>query len=206
MNNQEALKKIEEINSVIQASNKAIFSGRHMMLYGFIVLVSPIIGTATQWLTFGHDFGEYESIYTSIANTILYWGMAILIGRRIPRSQGSKENPRAAHPLVAKAFSISKPIMFAIAGVICVFSLTGQGAMIYPIILILLGLLFSIYGKFSIPQVSYIAWSYIACGLLHAYLNHFDIPYLSFYFMAYNGLTYIVMGHYLSQGDKVHAQ
>lgn len=206
MNNQEALKKIEEINSVIQSSNRAIFSGRHMMLYGFIVLISPIIGIATQWLTFGHDFGEYQSAYTAIANTMLYWGMAVLIGRRIPRPQRSKENPGTLHPLISKAFSISKPIMYAIAGVVVVFSLSGQGAMIYPVILILIGLLFSIYGKFTIPQVSYIAWSYIACGLLHAYLNHFEIPFLSFYFLAYNGLTYVAMGYFLSREDKVDAQ
>lgn len=201
MEKQEALKKIEEINTVIQASNKALFSGRHMAIYGIIILLIPIIGYCTDWLTFGYEFGNYKMAYISMANTAFFWGLAILIGRYIPRSTSYKQ---VLHPLIEKSFSITRPIMVAILGVVVVFSLMNQGAFIYPVVLILLGLMFSVFGKFSIPAVSYFAWSYIFCGLLHLYLNQFHIPYLGFYFLFYNGLSYLLMGFLLSREEKAH--
>jgi hypothetical protein len=206
METQEALKKIEEINAVIQSSNKALFSGKHMALYGVMLLLIPLIGGITQWLTFGHDFGAYQSAYISLANTFFFWGLAFLIGRVVPRSNYYRQSRATLHPLIQKAFSLSKPIVFSIVGVVIVLSITNQSVIIYPVVFILLGLMFSIFGRFSIPAVSYIAWSYIFCGLLHFYLIQFNIPYLGIYFLVYNGLSYIFMGFLLSKEEKAHGE
>ncbi len=206
MEAQEALRKIEEINAVIQSSNKALFSGKHMALYGVMLLLIPLIGGTTQWLTFGHEFGEYQTVYTSLANIFFYWSLAVLIGRMVPRSNYYRKSRATLHPLIQKAFSLTKPIVFSIIGVVIVLSITNHSEFIYPVVLILLGLMFSILGKFSIPSVSYIAWSYIFCGLLHFYLIQFKIPYLGFYFLAYNGLSYILMGFLLSKEEKAHGE
>jgi len=205
METQEALKKIEEINAVIQCSNKVIFSGRHMAFYGVILLFIPLIGYSTHWLTFGHDFGSFETAYTSVVNTIFYWGLANIIGRFIPRSEIYRRRKQSIHPLIGKAFSITKPIIFAILGVVLVLSFTNQAEFIYPVVLILLGLMFSMFGKFSIPAVSYIAWSLIACGLLHFYLIPNHIPNLGLYFLVYNGLAYILIGFLLTKEEKADA-
>ncbi len=206
METKEALKKIEEINAVIQSSNKALFSGRHMALYGVMLLLIPVIGHTTDWLTFGHDFGSYETAYTSIANTLFYWGLANIIGMFVPRSDLYKSRKQTLHPLIGKAFSITRPIVFAIIGVVLVLSFTNQTEYIYPVVLILLGLMFSMFGKFSIPAVSYVAWSLIACGLLHFYLIPNRIPHLGMYFLAYNGLAYLMMGFLLTKEEKAHAE
>lgn len=206
METQEALKKIDEINAVIQSSNKALFSGKHMTLYGVILLLIPIIGSATHWLTFGHDFGEYQTAYTSLANTFFFCGLALLIGKALPRSTYYRQRKENLHPLIQKAFSLTKPIVFSIIGVVIVLSTTNHPEFIYPVVLILLGVMFSIFGRFSIPVVSYIAWTYIFCGLLHFYLNQFRISNLGFYFLAYNGLSYIFMGFLLSREEKSHGE
>ena len=148
MEQQEALRKIEEINAVIQSSNKALFSGRHMAIYGFMLLLIPLIGSTTRWLTFGHDFGAYETAYTSIANTFFYWGLAMLISRVVPRSEANQLRNENLHPLIQKAFSITRPIMFSIIGLVIVLSATNQPESIYPVVLILIGLMFSMFGIF----------------------------------------------------------
>jgi hypothetical protein len=206
METQEALKKIDEINAVIKSSNKALFSGKHMALYGVMLLLIPLIGSATHWLTFGHNFGEYQTAYTSLANTFFFWGLAVLIGKVVPRSAYYQQRKENLHPLIQKAFSLTKPIVFSIIGVVIVLSITNQSEFIYPVVLILLGVMFSIFGRFSIPAVSYIAWTYIFCGLLHFYLNQFSISNLGFYFLVYNGLSYIFMGYLLSKEEKSYGE
>ena len=203
MEKQDALKKIEEINSIIKSSNKALFSGRHMMLYGLIVLSIPLVGYFTKWLTFGHDFGTFNSSYLAIANTAFFWGLSSFLGKIIPRSEAYAK--QTIHPLIEKSFSITRPIVFSIIGSVVILSITNQAQLIYPFVLILLGLMFSIYGKFSIRVVSLFAWSYIFCGLLHLYLLKFDIPFLSFYFLVYNGASYIAMGFLLDKEEKSNA-
>lgn len=199
---QEALNKIDEISTVIKSSNTALFSGQRMILNGVLLLLIPLIGSLTQWLTFGHDFGVYQTAYIAIANTLFYWGLSILSGRIFPRSKKLQEHKESQHPLIKKAFSITRPILFSIIGVVFVFSLTQHAEFIYPVVLILLGIMFSIFSLFTIPVVSYFAWSYIFCGLLHLYLIQYNISYLGFYFLIYNGLSYIFMGYLLSQEEK----
>lgn len=206
METQEALNKIDEINAVIQSSNKALFSGKHMALYGVMVLLIPIIGSLTHWLTFGYNFGDYQTIYTALANTLFYWSLAFLIGKVFPRSAYYQQRRENLHPLIQKAFSLTKPIIFSIIGVVIVLSITDQSEFIYPIVLILLGLMFSIFGRFTIPAISYIAWTYIFFGLLHFYLIQFNIPNLGYYFLVYNGLSYILMGFLLTKEEKSHGE
>jgi hypothetical protein len=206
MEAQEAIKKIDEINAVIRASNKALFSGRHMALYGIMLLLVPIIGYLTKWLTFGFNFGSYHAFYTAITNTAFFWGLALLIKRVVPRTDAYQKSRQNIHPLIEKAFSISRPIVLSIVGLVVILSLTHQSQYIYPTVLILLGIMFSIFGKFSIRAVSYIAWSLIACGLLHMYLIPYDIPRLEMYFLFYNGFAYLLMGFALSREEKVNAE
>jgi hypothetical protein len=56
MDNSEALKKIDEIHSVIAGSNKAILSGERMMVTGAMVAMIPLIEWLTHSLTFGYAY------------------------------------------------------------------------------------------------------------------------------------------------------
>jgi len=204
METQEALKKIEEINAVIQSSNKAVFSGRPMILAGILALVAMPTVNLTNGFTFGHDFGVYQDGYSAFVSIIFFYTLAYILSKFIPGTSFSSRK-KSLHPTIRKAFGISQHIGITILGVVGVLSLTNQTELIYPLVLILIGLMFTIYGSFSNKQITIIAWSYIFCGLLHLYLNQYHIPQLGMYFLIYNGLSYIYMGVILLKEEKAHA-
>ncbi|MBI5631756.1 MAG: hypothetical protein HY921_12835 [Elusimicrobia bacterium] len=187
----EAMKQIEEIHKVIEGSNKAIFSGGRMIAIGIIVTLIPAIEWVTQGLTFGIEALSHLGMATILIHTGFYWGLCSLAGKLL---HYKKMDPSDLHPLIQKAFGVKKAFLFALIGTICSFSAIGQGQLIHPMVFILLGFLFSLYGMFSISAVSYIAWSYLFCGVVYAYLTKFNIPYLPLGFALYNGLSLIMMG------------
>jgi len=205
MNTQEALEKIEEINTIVQSGNRIIFSGKMWIALGLYTLLVPVIGYFTQWLTFGHDFGASQVAYIAIADGFLFWGLGMLIIMFFKRRKDPGVAGDPVHPLIRKAFSIVRPVCASFAGIIIIFSITGQGKFIYPMIFIIGGLMYSVFGKFSAPEMVYMAWSYIFAGLLFFYLRSYDIPLLDLYFVAYNGLSFVALGIFLLKREKANA-
>lgn len=194
MDTNEALKKIEEISKVMESSNRAIFSGERMIVIGIIVALIPVIEWATHSLTFGYDFGNQAPLIIIAIHTVFYWALFTFVGRVLPIKKMVRNE---LHPLIQKAFTVSKPFMVALIGMIFMLAAIEQYQFIHPIVFILLGFLFSIYGRFSIPAVSYIAWSYIIVGLVCTYLTRFNLPTAWIYFTTYNGLSLVAMGYFL---------
>lgn len=199
MDSKEALLKINEIHQVIESSNKAIFSGERMIVTGVLVTLVPVVEIATQFLTFGHDFGENAGIMIALIHTAFYWLLFSMVGRFSPFK---KTNPDQQHPLIAKAFSLGRPFFVSIIGMIIALSVVGQSQLIHPFVFILLGLLFNLYGRFTIDAVRYIAWSYIVLGFIYTLLTKSQIPNLWIYMTVYNGLSYVVMGLFLRKEQK----
>ncbi len=199
MDSNEALKKINEIHQVIKGSNKAIFSGERMIINGVLVALIPIIEITTSYLTFGYDFGEKSGLKIALIHTIFYWGLFATVGKLSPFK---KTNRIEQHPLINKAFSIGRPFLVSIIGLIIALSVIGQFQLIHPVVFVLLGLLFNLYGKFTIPAVNYIAWSYTVLGIVYAILSTEHVPHLWIYMTVYNGLSYIVMGLLLRRDQK----
>ena len=202
METTEAMKQIEEIHKVIRSSNRAVFSGERMMVIGFMVCLIPVIEWLTEGLTFGSEAISSQPMLISLIHIVFYWGIFSIAGRALPFK---KLDRNELHPLIQKAFSVSRPFMVALFGIIFSFVAIGQGQLIHPMVFVLLGFLFSIYGKFSIQAVSIVAWTYIVGGVLYAYLTKFNLPHLWIYFTAYNGLSLIVMGIFLKKTqDSAH--
>lgn len=200
----EAFEKIEEINAIIKSSNRILFSGKLMMAIGGLCLAIPLIGWGTQWLTFGHDFGSNEALYISLANAIFFSGLMFALITIYFRSKRDKVR-QAIHPLIRRAFSISGQFWVAFFGLAVVFAVTGQDKYLYPVIYVLIGLLYSTFGKFAHPAVSLFAWSYILGGLLCFWLASFLGPWLYAYMLAYQALSFLVLGGYLLNKEKSHA-
>lgn len=194
MNQNEALLKINEIHNVIEGSNKAIFSGERMMLIGAMLTLIPAIEVLTQGLTFGADFGPQAGVIITAVHTVFYWVLFTLAGKLSPFK---RKDHAEAHPLIKKAFSLRTPFVICIFGVIFAFAAIHQFQYIHPLVFVFLGLMFSLCGKFTIPAVSYIAYSYIGLGFVYIYLTQFQIPNLWIYMLVYNGLSYIAMGLFL---------
>lgn len=201
MDTKEALERIEEIHKVIESSNQAIFSGERMIVIGLLVALIPVIELLTKHLTFGVDFGTNAGLVIALTHTVFYWALFTFVGRVLPFK---KLNRETLHPLIKKAFSIKRPFMFAIFGVVFSLAAIGQYQLIHPVVFVLLGFLFSLYGRFSIPAVSYIAWSYVVVGVAYAYLTKFEVPNLWIYMTIYNGLGYVVMGAALRKEARLH--
>jgi hypothetical protein len=96
--------------------------------------------------------------------------------------------------LLVEAFVIHRPILISILGVIFVLIYLGQRNLMYPMVYILLGILFNLYGRFATKTVFYVSWSYIILGLAYVALTSLNFQYLWVIFTTYMGLTYILMG------------
>jgi hypothetical protein len=200
----EALKKIEEINAIVQSSNRILFSGKLMMAIGGLCLAIPLIGWGTQWLTFGHDFGSNEDLYITLANAIFFPGLIFALFMVHIRGERAKVR-QATHPLIRRAFSVSAQFWVAFFGLAVVFAVTGQVKYLYPVDYVLIGLLYSTFGKFTHPAVSLFAWSYILGGLLCFWLASFSGPRLYDFMLAYQALSFLALGGYLLKKEKSHA-
>ena len=200
MDSKEALDKINEIHNVIESSNKALFSGDRMITIGVLVCLIPLIEMGTHHLTFGHDFGENGGLIISLIHTAFYWILFSSIGKW--RKNGKKENQDQQHPLIKKAFGLGRPFVVCIIGLVIVLSMVGQYQLIHSVTLILLGLLFNLYGRFTIPAVTYISWSYILIGLIYAALSNQHFHNLWIAVLLYNGISYIVMGYLLKKEQR----
>ncbi len=120
------------------------------------------------------------------------------------RGERAKVQP-PAHPLIRRAFSVSSQFWVAFFGIAVVFAVTGQVKYLYPVNYVLIGLLYSTFGKFSDPAVSLFAWSYILGGLLCFWLASFLDPWLYDFMLAYQALSFLALGGYLLKKEKSHA-
>lgn len=189
----EALEQIESITRILEASNRMAFSPALMVAFGILTGLIPVIELSTQWLTFGFDFGPAKSYLIPLIHTGFYWTLYHFVGNWVKRVFNGGDQKKL-HPLIRQAFSISQPIVVAILGTIFVLIPTGNGALVFPIVYLFLGILFNMYGRFSVPAIRYISWSYIVLGLVYAYLVQYQIPNLWMVFTSYLGLSYIAMG------------
>lgn len=182
--------------SIIIAKRKKL----NLAIMGTLILLVPIIGYLTKWLTFGYDFGKNKVLIITLLNTFFYWGLATFFIRIFCKRWTKKRN---LPQLIQNAFSITQPILVAILGVIIIFSLNNLGNLIYPIVLVLLGIMYSVFGKFSLKTVLYLAYSHIVLGLLDLYISSkYDISYQHFIFMAYQGISYIIMAYLFYKNEK----
>ena len=198
MDANEAIKKIDEINKVMESSNRALFSGEKMMAIGGMITLIPIIEIGTKGMTFGNEALADNPMLLTIIHTVFYWALFSLLGRAIPSWRSDRES---LHPLIKKAFGIHRQFLVTIMGSIFAFAAIGQFQFIHPIVFLLLGFLFSLYGKYSIPAVTCISWTYTVAGVLYLYLTKFHIPHLWVWFTLYNGLSYVLMGLFLCKAS-----
>jgi hypothetical protein len=197
MDTQEALLKINEIYQVMESNNKVIFSGEKLIAIGIYLLLIPFLEIFTNYLTFGL-VGD-KPVAVGLIHFLFYLFSIQLISKFEFKE---KSNHSVAHPLIQKAFQIGKPFYYSIIGIIVALLVIGQAQLAHPVVFILQGLLFNLYGRFSIPAVSWIAWSFIVVGIGYALLTPYQISNLWIYMLIYNGLAYVAMGFLLRRARR----
>lgn len=193
MEKKEALERLEAITQAIEASNRIFLSSSQMFVFGIMVLLVPLIEfgfsrLCSKFVILKHPFA---SVLIHVFFYLILFMAAYFIFLR------EKDSPRSTNPAVRKTLRIFKPIVVSIFGFIIILSTIGQDALVCPIILILLGVLYNMLGLFSIKTIRFFSWTYILLGFILTYMSQFNIPSLWIVFTTYIGITYIIMGYSL---------
>lgn len=194
----EAFVQVEEILKVINGSNKAFLSGERMICSGITICLAPVIELVTKGMTFEIGIpATYEALVV-ILHIAFYWGLFQLLSILSDKLFATrKEESGSSHPLIIKAFKVYNVFWVAIIGLGISLSIVNQGQLIHPLVFVLLGFLFYLYGQFSNKLVRLIAWSYIILGIFYIFMTKFNIENLWIYFILYQGISLILLGNYL---------
>ena len=196
MDQSDALKQIEEIRTILEASNQLLISGSRMVVYGIVLALVPVIELPTKLLTFGADFGSLRPLVIGLTHVVFYILLFQIVKWLLSRFW-EESGKSATHPVMKQALRIDRPILACIAATVFVFFLIGQPNLIFPLIMIFFGLLFNFYGRFSSTLVLRVSWSYIILGFLNAYLTSTSLHHVWIWFDVYLALSFIAMGIFL---------
>jgi len=199
----EALAQLEEITRIIESTNQLFFPGKRLIIYGIAILLIPLIELPTKYLTFGNTVFSFFYLGVALAHVLFYFAYFSII-KLIATRTFEKVNRGNAHPLLQRALAIHKTIVTIIALVVIVLTPLGYAALVAPLVYVLLGILFDVYGRFAGRVVRLFAWSYIILGFIFAILiQSHDIVRLWIVFNTYLGTSFIVMGS-LHKNYHVH--
>jgi hypothetical protein len=192
MQKEEALKQIELITKTMNADNQILLSPPMLVIIGILLCLMPVIEFTTDGLTFG------ISMMTTSTVIIIHWVVYIILFGGISKAAHhylKLKSNSSNNPILKKVFKIKLPLLVSIFGTALIFSITGNGTLVFPVIMILLGLLYNLFGQFSIKIVRIFSWTYILAGFLMVYLSQFNLSLLvPMLFVIYLGASYIVMG------------
>lgn len=189
---EEALNQIQDIKNIVQRSLSVIVPGSLFMLTGLGITLIPL--TELGFKTF---LDPLLSMYglgiigMFLLRTIFYWSSFWAIGYFFGTSQ-------ALHPAIRKAWALNSifPLIPVATG--GMLGLCGYGKLATPIVLILIGCLFSLVGRFTHRAISGMAITYIIAGIGSIYLTTTPLaPSLWMYLLIFQGLVCFITGFIL---------
>jgi hypothetical protein len=195
----EALRKIDEIQKVIEGSNQALISGERLM--AFAVMMPFIYFSGAPLEDFISRSISPSRQIIELVSIAVYCALIWMVYRLLPFKQPDKSQ---MNPLLRKAFSVSRPLLVGVFGLIFAFQAAGGEYFIVPVIFVLLGVLYNLWAPFSVPAIRYIGWSYIAFGIVGVYLTQFHIPHIDKYFIAFVDAGTFTTGFFVIKGKKQH--
>lgn len=190
---QEALKQIQEISSIIESSNRFLMSGSLAIAYGMGISLIPVIEYYTNELTFGKDFGSNHLLIATVIHIIFYLSLFFTL-RLIIEKIFKSDKIEPSHPLLAHALAFHRPVVATAAGMTLILGSMGLQRLVPALLLFLVGTLFNIYGRLSSKLVRAFSWSYILAGLVLGFFNQNEFSKIWYAFCVYLGLSFIVMG------------
>lgn len=192
MNKEQALRQINEIHHLIEGNLKQTISGPSMVATGLGIMAIPFI----EWFF----NGTVDPLLKQVTikswmlifawRTVFYWVLFWNISRYFSKSE-------IKNIFVEKIFNIEKIFPIIPVAVSAVLALSGYTNLIAPIVLILVGCLFALFGQFSSFIVSCVAWANIIVGMVGIWLTTYHIDNLWAYLVGYQGLMIMLMGFFL---------
>lgn len=191
----EALAQINLMQQVIQGNTKLLFSGRKTIAIGIILCLVPIFE-----LGFSHLPDSLNLWLQIIIRVVFYYLISLLAVKLTQRKQTAKHQ---LPPILQKSFELHSTILKTIALLDIALALGGYTDLILPLNLILIGLLYNLFARFTLKLLSYISWSYIILGLVSIALNNYIGSNTWIFELYYLGITYIIMGVILERHNHV---
>ncbi len=191
----EALAQINLMQQVIQGNTKLLFSGRKTIVIGIILCLVPIFE-----LGFSHLPDSLNLWLQIIIRVVFYYLISLLAVKLTQRKQTAKHQ---LPPILQKSFELHSTILKTIALLDIALALGGYTDLILPLNLILIGLLYNLFARFTLKLLSYISWSYIILGLVSIALNNYIGSNTWIFELYYLGITYIIMGVILERHNHV---
>ncbi len=198
---QQAIEQINSIRQLLESSTRVLISGKRMIGFGILFILIPVLEWGTDYFSFGVSQLQMPLLNLAI-HIVFYMLLFSIVGRVIGRYY-KEGREKTNHPLIANAFAIHKPILIAMIGAIFALSYVGQYNLIFPMVFLFLGILFNLYGRFTISFVRLVSWSYILLGIVYIALDHINVSWLWIVFMCYLGLSYIVTGIVINKTKDV---
>lgn len=180
-----ALKQIEEINEVMRNSLTINLPGGLLVGVGLGLLAVPFCEmffsqSVDQWIQ--------PKVLIFILRTVFYWVAFALISRLFAKRED------IVHPAIKKAWALNPYFPLVPLATSAVLALTGYSALIGPIVSILVGLYFSLIGRFSQCAFSVLAAVYIVIGLVGIYVATMGIDNSWYGILWLQGASCIVTG------------
>ncbi len=188
---EQAIKQLELIKDVVNGSNKLLFSGGKLIVIGVILCLVPIFEIGLNQL-----FSQYSDILQIIYHAIFYIVISkIAIKLFVKKNQTKHTLP----PLLQKSFDLHGVILYLVLFCDIAFIISKNYNLIMPINMVLFGLLFELFGRFSTTAVRIIAFTYFIIGVISmAFYPQLTIN-LWVYEIIYLGLGYIITGMLLKK-------
>lgn len=191
----EALAQINLMQQVIQGNTKLLFSGRKTIAIGIILCLVPIFE-----LGFSHLPDSLNPWLQVIIRVIFYYLISLLAVKLAKRKQTAEHR---LPPILQKPFELHSTILKTIALLDIALALGRYADLILPLNLILIGLVYNLFARFTIKLLSYVSWSYILLGVVAIGLNNYLGSNAWIAELYYLGITYIVMGIILERHNHV---
>lgn len=199
----EAMQQINDLYGIISGNLRIMISGPHMISVGTGVALIPFIEL---FLRNSID----KLIINAIPNSLLiifilraffYWSSFGALSLIFKDKECNEQNL-----VIKKITAIGKFFPIIPVATAAALSMTGNSNIISPIVLILIGTIFTWFGQFTSRIVSIVAWANISAGIIGIFLSVQGIKHLWAYLVFYQGCTFIAMGAalwYLQSTKKI---
>jgi hypothetical protein len=205
MNKERALRQIDDIYQTMKGSFRAIISGSYMIAVGCAITMIPVMEMAfsvtldPMLIGWGGSWGPPLIFMTK---TLFYWALFMGIAYSFAEHARTKA---LMHPVLKKIWSLGSTFPIVPIAMAAVMAQCGYAGLVIPIVLILVGCLYALFGQFSSYIVTVVAWSYILGGLAGIYLSTLQITHLWKYLVVFQGIGIIIMGLVLAYEQRIAA-
>ncbi|AHH46601.1 membrane protein [Francisella tularensis subsp. holarctica PHIT-FT049] len=195
---QSLTEQINNIENTLKASGRYVFNSKKLIVAGVMFLLIPIIQYLIN-ISFWKNSFINNHIEIGIFINIVFYIVFFKLVFRITRSSKKYRYHPSINSYVKKAIDLHDVILKTMLTTIIVLSICGYGNLAFPFVYILLGLIYNLFGRFSLDIIRKISISYILIGIISIFfVKNYSNIYWQF-MLIYLGITYIFMGKILEK-------